>query len=342
MNYHLGLLVLFVVLSGCSQRMYDVAYPTLSDGKYDSEFPYRNASSQLAAVSETIKMVNVIAYYKTYRFAVSDGIQREDLTRALAEEKAISTDYFNETASGTATVIDREGRRVAVLTCAHTVNFPDTVISLFPHSSQTIQSVAFKEKQINYIRDLPEGGDLDILAMDPAIDVAVLGQTFSVPVEGFLPVFHYPLGQGKALEWGAFVYVIGYPMGYQMITKGIVSSPNRDGQGSFLIDAPFNRGFSGGVVLAIRDGVPNFELVGMAKSVAADYENIIIPEPQSSGQRYDPHLPYTGDLFVKSNVVIKYGITHVISAELIQNFFARYQADLEQKGFYFRHLQPPN
>ena len=45
----------------------------------------------------------------------------------------------------------------------------------------------------------------------------------------------------------------------------------------FLVDAVFNRGYSGGIVLAIRDGVPNFELVGLVKSVPAEYEYVMKP-----------------------------------------------------------------
>ena len=68
-------------------------------------------------------------------------------------------------------------------------------------------------------------------------------------------------------------------MGHKMITRGIVSNTRDDKSDSFLIDALFNRGFSGGIILAIRDGVPNFELVGMAKSVSAKNEYLLTPYP---------------------------------------------------------------
>ena len=37
----------FIVLTGCSTYIMETVYPTLNDGKYDSEFPYKNCSEQL-------------------------------------------------------------------------------------------------------------------------------------------------------------------------------------------------------------------------------------------------------------------------------------------------------
>jgi hypothetical protein len=151
-----------------------------------------------------------------------------------------------------------------------------------------------------------------------------------------MPAFSYPIGDAKKLEWGSFAYLFGYPKGYRMITKGIVSDPNRDRSGSFLLDAPFNRGCSGGIVLAIKDGVPNFELVGMAKSSAADFENILIPPEDFNISEYDPRLPYEGDIYAKSNVVIRYGITQIISINTIIDFFERNQLYFTQMGYDFK------
>jgi hypothetical protein len=49
-------------------------YPNLYDGKYDSEFPYRNSSEQLEEISNTISLVNSIAFYRTYHFEINDSI----------------------------------------------------------------------------------------------------------------------------------------------------------------------------------------------------------------------------------------------------------------------------
>ena len=63
----------------------------------------------------------------------------------------------------------------------------------------------------------------------------------------------------------------------------------------FMVDAMFSRGFSGGIVLAIRDGVPNFELVGMIKLVSAHSSFVLTPEKDGGGDLvFDPAVPYTG------------------------------------------------
>jgi S1-C subfamily serine protease len=127
-------------------------------------------------------------------------------------------------------------------------------------------------------------------------------------------------------------------MGHKMITKGIVSSPNKDKKGSFLTDAPFNRGFSGGAVLAIRDGVPNFELVGLAKSVSAISSYVLTPSKEYDQSLYDPGTPYTGDVFVDQKTDIRYGITSVISTETIKEFFDRNEQAFKDKGYDFKYL----
>jgi hypothetical protein len=123
-----------------------------------------------------------------------------------------------------------------------------------------------------------------------------------------------------------------------MITKAIVSSPNRDTEGTFLVDALFNRGFSGGIVIAVRDGVPNFELVGIAKSAAAEYEYTIVPPQNFDSEEYNPHVVYTGELFVENRASIQYGVTHVIPIDAIVRFIRENESRLLNKGYNFRNL----
>ena len=75
----------------------------------------------------------------------------------------------------------------------------------------------------------------------------------------------------------------GYPSGHKMVTKAIVSSPNKDRKGSFLLDAVLTPGFSGGIALAVRDGVPNFELVGLVQLVSGRTTYALGPPPGGRG-----------------------------------------------------------
>ncbi len=317
-----------LILQSCSSMIYDSAYPALKDGRYDSEFPYRSSSDQLEKISTTIKLLNCIAFYTSYIFDESAKLTNYDLDNIDYTKKALTLVHSNRTASGTATVIYSLNNKVVVLSTAHIIDFPDTIISYFQtpegKSTNLIQSISYKTKQTNYIPDFPEGGELDILAKDSAKDLVLLGKTYTS--EPFNPsVFSYPFGKADDLEWGTFIYVFGYPLNQKMLTKGIVSNPNKE-RHTFYVDAVFNKGFSGGIVLAIRDGVPNFELVGLIKSVPGEFEFTLRPEFKPGEADYSPLIPYQGIVYVDKNQPMRLGVTKVIGAETIIEFINSYQS----------------
>ncbi len=335
----LCLLLLPLILSCSSQSVYEKVYPTLSDNKYDSEFPYKSCSKQLEEISRSIKLVTAIAYYTSYVFTEEMSITADEIKRINLKTKSVKTINYNNTSSGTATVVFSQGRNIALLTCAHVVDFPDTVITYFNKEggvlSPFIQSVSIKENQSNYVPEIPERGYVDILVMDKKNDIALIGKTLKSVNSNFnIPEFSYPNGKAAELEWGDFVYVFGYPMNYKMISKALVSNPDHMKGYSFLIDAVFNRGFSGGIVLAIRDGVPNFELVGMVRSVPAESEFIIKPLVNERDVELNPQLPYKGDVTVEKRQAIKFGITKVIGIEAILDFFRENRGEIERRGFF--------
>jgi S1-C subfamily serine protease len=321
----------------CYSSAYKAVYPALSDGAYDSEFPYRSSSQQLEQIMESVKRISCIAYYKVYSFQAEEKIKLRDVTSEFLEQEESRSIFTNNSTSGTGTVIYASGRKLAMLTCAHVVAFPDTVVTYHIGAdrrlTENVASIAFKKRQSNFIALLSEGGDLGILAIDQDADLAVLGTELATPPSIPIPVFHYPLGSAKELEWGAFVYLFGYPSGYKMVTKGIVSNPNKDKYGSFLVDAVFSRGFSGGICLAIRDGIPNFELVGMVKLVSAHTAYVLTPGRDYESAEYDPSVPYTGNLYVEKKTEIEYGITQAIPVERIREFLEQNSSLLSRKGY---------
>jgi hypothetical protein len=335
-------IIIAVLLVSCSSdAIMQKVYPTLNDGLYDSEFPYRNSSVQLEEISNSIKLINSIAFYTSYIFDETSNIRARELPNINLDKVAKENVYFNRTASGTGTVVYNKQGHVALLTVSHIVSFPDTVISFFinPDGSftQYVQSISIKSKQTNYVNDLPGNGELDIIAMDKPHDIALLGKTYNVDSTTEIPVFPYTWGASSELEWGSFIYAFGFPMNFKMITKGIVSSPSKD-KHSFLIDAAFNRGFSGGIVLAVRDGVPNFELVGIIRSVPADYSFTLRPMTKEQDLDFNPMIPYTGEAFVDKEQVIKPGITKVIGIELVKEFIQQQKEVLNSQGYFFEEL----
>ncbi|MEA3496071.1 MAG: serine protease [Bacteroidota bacterium] len=333
---------LFLLSNNCSNKTYNKIYPTLSDGKYDSEFPYRNCSTQLQDIIKSVKKIICTAEYTSYVFLKEKKISINDLSKEVIEANSIKKEISIKSKSGTATIISASMNHVALLTCSHISSFPDTIITyyapLYSGAKKYIFSLSIKTGQKQYGVDIPGSGELSILAIDEKNDIAVLGCKIDIESTVHPPkVFNYKFGNSKDLEWGSFVYIIGYPKGRKMITRGIVSSPNRDNSGSFLIDALFNEGISGGMILAIRDGVPNFEFVGIAKSVSIDTKYIL--RPFQSGYEYsNPNIPYQGEFCVHKDSEINYGITYAVSNELIRLFFKKNKEKFQQAGYDFSSI----
>ena len=250
------LIVFSFLILFCTQRVYNVDYPTLNDGRYDSEFPYQNSSKQLSEISESVKLINCMAFYESYMFTLEEKITLNDIPQQIAEyNKEIS--YNHHPVSGTATIISKTFNKVLLLTCAHIIDFPDTMYAFYQNENEEdeyLYSVSILSKLDIYINDIPDGNEMEILAIDKLNDIALLGVDIG-RAENYIPVFKFPFGSSRELEWGTFVYILGYPIGNKMITRGIVSNPGNAANSTFLIDALFNKGFSGGLVLAIRDGV---------------------------------------------------------------------------------------
>ncbi len=321
----------------CTGSVYREVYPTLMDGKYDSEFPYRACSDQLEQIGESVKMINAIAYYRTYTFPEGMHVRPESVTREALSSPGVRSVMSSSQSAGTATIISCENRHIVLLTCAHVVGFPDTIttfrIGADHHSTGFIHTISFKEKQSNYVAVLPEGGELEILAMDREQDVVLLGKAFDAEPFPRPRVFMYPAGRARELEWGTFVYLFGYPTGHKMVTKAIVSSPNKDKRGTFLVDAVFTPGFSGGIALAVRDGVPNFELVGIVKLVSGRSTFALAPPTDDSTPDYDPLVPYTGEIYVQKRTEIEYGIVQAVPVETITEFIDACRSELSARGY---------
>ncbi len=338
----LPITIAILLLLSCSRPVYRLTLQAPPNGKYDSQFPFGNASEQIKEITRSVKKLSSIAYYKNYIFTREAGLTKQDLRNPDFVDKAAAESFQNNTVIGTATIIFHHNRRVVLLTCAHIIDFPDTVVYFFPDEngqpSPFIQSVGIKKRQRNFVADLPDRGELKILALDRKRDIALLGNVFSRRPEFPPAVFRYPFGKAKELHWGTFVYMIGYPKGFQMVTRGIVSQPNRDKKGSFIVDAIFNLGFSGGIVLALRDGIPNFELVGIAGSTSAEFEYILVPDKETQISGYDPEVPYHGEIYVEQKKQINYGITNVIPVEEIIAFLKENEKLLSIEGYDFNQL----
>lgn len=327
-------------LSGCiSQEKTVVTGSRILDGKYDSEFPTSPASEELNNIIASVKLINSLTFYKQYFFALSDSITLTSVETSSFKQKALSSLITEKPASGSALIIYADAKKAALLTCAHTVFEPDTVVRNFQTAKGQplpfIQRISIKIRQQLSIIGLPRGGQVKVEALDRKSDLAILSKSIA-PQAGLPPiVFSHPLGSAAELDWGTFVYLIGFPHGKKMISTSIVSSPNRNKRNDFIINSTMYKGVSGGIILALRDGVPNFELVGLANALPARSGIKLQPEADINSKTLNPSQPYTGTIYLNREVSIIPGITYTISVETIKEFIEKNKKQLLEKGFSF-------
>ncbi len=330
-----GILFCFSLLLGsCSPKKVEVVSSEAviqGDGMYDSEMPSKSIAPYIEHISSTVKKLNVVAFYMKYEFAPGVIKSKADLTKANILLHALSSKVDSESVSGTVTVVYAQNGLVGMLTADHILDFPDTVIGWYRNESLGIGGVAIKMSQKNFVAGIPESSEVEIVLRDKEHDIAFLKkkrETQGVSI----PVFNYPLGNIRYLDWASVVYIVGYPLGNLMVTQAIASKPRNRQVAKFITDAIFNHGISGSPVVALRDGVPNFELVGMAVSTSA--KNLLYLRPYHYDESVMPTEEiYQGDMVVARQRVINYGVTYSVSVNTIVDFLKINKLKLEKEGF---------
>ena len=333
-----SVLASLALLGGCAAR--PEGAPAVADGRYDSRFPQEDVAPLLERISRSVHMVTAIAYYKVHTVPLSDSIESSNLPPELLDRYAQGARYINSVNVGASTIVGLGTRQTLVLTCAHVVNYPDTIFTYHLTAggvpSRFLSSIGLRARVSVSVGIFPQGGELELVALDSGEDLALLGAHFSEPLPPTISVFSFPLGRTADLEWGSFVYVVGYPVGHQMVTHGLVSLGRRPAEEGFFVDAGMGRGFSGGPVLAIRDGLPHIELVGLARMMPGKTSFVLVPEESQGGLSYDPEIPYRGEAYVRRQTELHYGMARAISAEAIRAFLQNTRSAVEAAGY-----QPP-
>ena len=94
-----------------------------------------------------------------------------------------------------------------------------------------------------------------------------------------------------------------------------------------------HRGASGGLIVALRDGAPNFELVGMASALSAEREYVLRPGDEFDEMQFGFGHPYEGNIIIDKRMKINYGITYAVSIEAIQDFIRKNKKTISKAGF---------
>jgi hypothetical protein len=318
----------------CTQQL----TPPRNTEAYATAFPNDNYSRELRKLTQTVRKVYFSVYYDKYVFPVQAQIEPGTIDDRLLEEAAWVEPMVHPV-SATATVIFYKHPKIALLSCAHVFDSPDTITTYFADDSadEYIQSIAIKKSEKIVVPGFKSGSSWQILLEDRERDIAILGRELVSLPSTQVTVFPSSVGRSKELGWGASIYLLGFPSGVKTITSGIVSQPDKDGQGSFLIDALFNPGSSGGIVLATRDGSSRFELVGMAVSVSGHEESVLVP---TEDKEYDETTPFEGKISVRKRTIVDYGITQVVSSEAIAELLNQNRSTLISRGYNINFYTP--
>lgn len=325
------ILFLLIVFQSCdTTKLHSGNKSLMADNKYDSKFPNKSISNDIEKVTLSVHRLNVIAFYLTYEFQPGAMPDASKLHEGNLILQSSSSNMNTQSVAGTATLVYNNNLLLGMLTCNHIIDFPDTVVTWYRSRVQGIRAIAIKVKQNNFVLGLPDGDDVSVVAVDKTNDIALLKQKVKMTGSA-IKVLNYPLGKVKDLDWGSKVFIVGYPLGNLMVTEAVVSKPRSNKSGKFLTDAVFNQGISGSPVLAIRDGVPNFELVGMAASTFA--KNIYFLKPAEENQLVQNSETYVGDAVVSSERIINYGVTFSVTIDEIKRFLYNNKELLESEGF---------
>lgn len=314
-----------------------VVKPAPVSNYYTSSFPHQDVTEQLKDVQQSVVRIVSTGFYDSFTFE-NKYVTLEDLKNNKPKE--LATVYFSseESTAGTSIILDQNDHGSLLITCEHIVSFPDTAISYLEGenipSDTYIQSISIKKRQNNLVYTGSELKPFVVIASNKRLDLALL----DVDLERSSNLDQYPLniksGDSNFLKLGSFLYILGFPKGYAMITRGLASSSESWNDRFFVTDASFNRGISGGLILATNDNYNSFKWVGMASSSNANRENILVPRPD---EKYSPAArPYLDSVFVQQKTRINYGITQAIPINKIKDFLRDNKKEISQRGFWLK------
>lgn len=301
-----------------------IAEPTLqpTDPYYTSAFPVHDVSDQLEDIQKSLVRIASTGVYRTYRVA-DMNITEAQLDTLDLENSSLRYERFEETTAGTATVIAKSQFRAVLITNAHTIAFPDTIIKYSQGEEASgerfVETVTIKQNQTNVALTRPLIVSFEILDENEAEDLAIIGiSLINLESDEIYPV-NLAFGDSKNLRTGSLVYILGFPKGFPMVTQGVVSDPNRNKKGSYLTDALFNRGVSGGLIVSSKDNFQSFEWVGIANAGVATQDYYLVPD-EDFLDTSEPAQLYEGPLIAEKKARLDYGITYAIPTSVISEF----------------------
>ncbi len=322
-SLHFYLLILFLTLF-CCRSTYKVIHPM-------SEFE-EGKIKIFSELERSILKLTCSAYYENYYYSFPSITDSSISQQSLLIEKK----FITNSVAGTGLILTKSTNKILILTCHHVFDFEDTLKTYYLDKNKKVtkylQSLSVKYGQVIYVTH--RNGSISqgkLIAQDEKNDIAVIeteaieNSLSELPFQGvFSNEFKIKLGQE--------VYLLGFPKGYFMVTKGLASpSKYKD---KFIIDASFNRGFSGGIAITFDNQTGDYRYIGMANSTAYDSQIALAPSDVIQNIEAYKSIPYEEEVYIKELKMINYGITFVMNYEIINDFLKQEEEKLRQFGYY--------
>lgn len=328
----MGVILAGLAIASCSNKNVSQIIVEPTDPYYTSAYPHTDVSEQLERIQESTVRIISTGIYTSYRLE-EENKTMGGLEGTNFDSLAASKSTVEESAAGTAFVMDRNLTRALLMTSAHVVDYPDTIFTFrrgedIPEET-FVQSILVKKNQTNFTQT-PNGlQSFDIVDTDIRSDLALLRVSMiNRSFDDYKPI-NIPMGNSKNLRTGSMVYVLGYPRGYEMASRGIVGRANIDSNGDFVTDALFNPGISGGVVLASKDNFNSFEWVGVSNAAHATRSFVLVPDMRYINPEENVQ-PYQGLVQAERQTDLSYGVTHAVPTQMVARFLDPHKNDLRR------------
>ena len=304
--------------------------PPQSLSQFTSDFEQLKLE-KLNELQRSILRIFSSTYYQNYFYSYPTSQVDTSLQESLLYKKSVTTNSV----AGTGLVIYQDLRKMVLLTCYHVFDFKDTLKTYYwdEHRQPTkfLHSLSIKLGQnilVFHISGKSSFGK--IIAVDEHNDIALIETTPGEILLSELP-FEGSFGDAEKIKLGQEVYLLGFPKGFFMVTRGLANPSSF--KNKFMVDAPFNKGSSGGVVIVFTREKPYYQFIGMANSIAYNSEIVLVPPDDPNIIEQYKDLPYDGEMQVKDLKLINYGLTFVIKSNVIIDFLNRERKRLGQLGY---------
>lgn len=312
------LLLTAILLNSCNRNFIRKDTPTL---EYASVFQTPQIREKFEILERSVVRLNIYVSYQLAVFSPGSNVLPAQVSDESVLQNTMARVVRNESFNATAFLVSADNEYFYLLTCAHSVVFPDSLITYDSRANETGQRyvISYAEKTGQLLQlYMPSGvQEAEIMMFDKKTDLALLRCKRKTLIDFNYPALPDPKS-AEGINRGDLLWISGFPAGKSMMIQGIAGKTDKDGV--FITDAPLSEGYSGAPVFAYSNRLENFVLVGVGRSVAAKSEYVLKPEKGIHETAYNQVLPYQGQTYVSIENRPVAGVSYVIGAETISGF----------------------